>query len=387
MKQAKLFGEEEPMVLTKLELAKAQILAKQVESIVKPLCDKLEVVGSIRRQKPMVGDVDFVAVGTESNWGKIVQALKKAKVICAGQSVIKLNYPYENSLFQVDFYRATEQTFGIQALIRTGSADHNMWLASYALSKGFRLKYNEGLIKDKVAVAGETEESVFIHNLTIKDQDVFEIISDQKELERAEFIKRSLKVGAIALRGVVAAEKIDYLKREFELLCYDLDNIFQQKLGKEGMKGELDKVFGDEGKLHGCLEKLFGDDGKLVRDILYQNNIKSPIGQLRKTIESYFVGRDSQMYGMLDPNSKDSPMARLRQDILQKLDAIENSITVYLAQKQVIDKAPKKGFDFEDVLEEFLLMVSKPYGDVIEKTGKEKGKLNKSQRRLCNNAL
>ena len=161
MKQAKLFGEEEPAVLTKLELANAQILAKQVESAVKPLFDRLEIVGSIRREKPMVGDVDFVAVGTECNWGKIVQTLKKAKVICAGKSVIKLNYPYENCLFQVDFYRATEQTFGIQELIRTGSADHNMWLASYALSKGFRLKYSEGLKKEEVAVAGESEESVF----------------------------------------------------------------------------------------------------------------------------------------------------------------------------------------------------------------------------------
>ena len=161
MKQAKLFGEEEPNVLTKVELVNAQILAKQVESVVKPLCEKLEVVGSIRRQRPMVGDVDFVPVGTECNWGKIVQALKKAKVICAGKSLIKLNYPFENSLFQVDFYRATERTFGIQELIRTGSADHNMWLASYALSKGYRLKYSEGLIKDKAAVAGETEESVF----------------------------------------------------------------------------------------------------------------------------------------------------------------------------------------------------------------------------------
>ena len=36
-----------------------------------------------------------------------------------------------------------------------------MWLASYALSKGFRLKYSEGLIKDEVTVAGESEESVF----------------------------------------------------------------------------------------------------------------------------------------------------------------------------------------------------------------------------------
>jgi len=47
LKQVKLFGEEEPSVLTKLELAKAQVLAKEVESIVKPLCNKFEVVGSI----------------------------------------------------------------------------------------------------------------------------------------------------------------------------------------------------------------------------------------------------------------------------------------------------------------------------------------------------
>jgi len=62
-----LFGEEEPNVLAELELAKAQSLAKQVELVVKPLCNKLEVVGSIRRQKPMVGDVDFVAVANDCN--------------------------------------------------------------------------------------------------------------------------------------------------------------------------------------------------------------------------------------------------------------------------------------------------------------------------------
>ena len=161
MKQVKLFGGEEPVVLPRLELAKAQVLAKQVETAIKPFCDKLEIVGSIRREKPTVGDVDFVVVATDGCWGKITQVLRKAKVICAGKSVIKIHYPCENILFQVDFYRATGQTFGIQELIRTGSADHNMWLAGYALSKGFRLKYSEGLMKDEVAVAGETEESVF----------------------------------------------------------------------------------------------------------------------------------------------------------------------------------------------------------------------------------
>jgi DNA polymerase (family 10) len=161
MKQVKLFGEEEPIVLPRLELAKAQVLSKQVETIIKPFCDKLEVVGSIRRQKPTVGDIDFVVAGTDCGWSKIVQALKKTNVICAGKSLMKIHYPCERTLFQVDFYRATVQTFGIQELIRTGSADHNMWLAGYSISKGFRLKYSEGLMKDEVAVAGETEESVF----------------------------------------------------------------------------------------------------------------------------------------------------------------------------------------------------------------------------------
>lgn len=52
-------------------------------------------------------------------------------------------------------------TFGIHKLIRTGSAEHNQWLATYAITKGMRVKYSEGLIKDGKVVAGETEEGVF----------------------------------------------------------------------------------------------------------------------------------------------------------------------------------------------------------------------------------
>ena len=162
MKQAKLFGsDEEPVVLSSLDCTKAEAVAREVEASIRPLCDRLEIVGSIRRKKPQVGDCDFVVLATDTNWAKIVQTLRKSKMICAGSSLIKLNYPVECSLFQVDFYRSTPQTFGIQTLIRTGSADHNMWLAGYALSKGYRLKYSTGLVKDGVATAGETEESVF----------------------------------------------------------------------------------------------------------------------------------------------------------------------------------------------------------------------------------
>lgn len=164
MKQAKLFGyvEAEPTVLTKLELAKAQALASQVESSIKPLCTKLEVVGSIRRQRPEIHDIDFVVLTSDANWKKIISQFKKPNIICAGNQLVKVNYPIDGSLFQADLYRATEETYGIVKLIRTGSGEHNIFLANYAISKGFRLKFSEGLVtKDGQVLAGKTEESVF----------------------------------------------------------------------------------------------------------------------------------------------------------------------------------------------------------------------------------
>ena len=98
-----------------------------------------------------------------ADWLKINEKLKqlKARPNCAGDSIIKAFVPCQDGFFQVDFYRAKPSTFGILLLVRTGSADHNMWLAGHSFSKGMRLKYSEGLIKDGVSVAGETEQGVF----------------------------------------------------------------------------------------------------------------------------------------------------------------------------------------------------------------------------------
>ena len=214
-----------------------------------------------------------------------------------------------------------------------------------------------------------------IKGLEIRDPELYEIMSDQKETARPEFVKRALKVGAIALRDIVVTEKIDYIKKEFQRLCVELDEIFQLKLGKEGMKGELDKIFGKNGRLECRLEDLFGDNGRLARDILDMNNKNSPIGRLRETIESYFVGKDSEMYSMLDPNNKDSPMSRMRQDIMSELDKIKSTIEEHLAKKEIIEKTTKKGFMFEDTLEDFLLFILRPFNDLVERVGKKKGKL------------
>ena len=163
-KQSTLFQETEPTVLAELDLEEAGKLAEAIKTAVETHCDKIEIAGSIRRQKPKVHDIDFVVVAkSDSDWQKISEILRrqKAKPNCSGSQLIKAYLPCHNGLFQVDFYRAKPSTFGIHLLIRTGSADHNMWLAGYAISKGMRLKYSEGLIKDGKPVAGEDEKGVF----------------------------------------------------------------------------------------------------------------------------------------------------------------------------------------------------------------------------------
>src|SRR5665647_22471 len=163
-KQVTLFPQDAVKIIAELDLTEAEKTAAQIKATVDAHCELLEVAGSIRRQKPKVHDIDFVVVAkSDAEWQKINDKLKqlKAKPNCSGNSVIKAFVPCENGFFQVDFYRAKPSTFGIHLLVRTGSAENNMWLAGYAISKGMRIKYSEGLIKDNKAIAEETEKGVF----------------------------------------------------------------------------------------------------------------------------------------------------------------------------------------------------------------------------------
>lgn len=164
MKQSMLFQKDEPPTLQELDLKKAEALANQVTEVVQSRCTRIEVAGSIRRQRPKVHDVDFVvATENDAQWQKINQDLKKlkAKPSCSGKSVIKTYLPTKNGFFQVDFYRAQPKTFGILLLVRTGSAEHNTWLACHAMSMDLRIKYSQGLLKEGKVIAGADEEGVF----------------------------------------------------------------------------------------------------------------------------------------------------------------------------------------------------------------------------------
>jgi DNA polymerase/3'-5' exonuclease PolX len=160
-----------------MELAQASLLANSVLIALHPFCSGLMIAGSIRRQKAEVGDVDIVAmpkgvvaVGPlggpvsfpeNSVWSLLIpKELKKLglKVEASGQELHRCFFP---DGFQVDVYRARQETWGIILLVRTGSKEHNVKLCTLARSKGLMLSASQGVLDKSGIIACRTEEGIF----------------------------------------------------------------------------------------------------------------------------------------------------------------------------------------------------------------------------------
>ncbi|RLI46644.1 hypothetical protein DRO69_02650, partial [Candidatus Bathyarchaeota archaeon] len=127
------------------------------------------VAGSIRRRKDRVNDIDIVVQPKPQSWIKILNEFRRrfdAVTEKQGAKLATLYVPFVSKqgegYVQVDLYRASKRNWGILLLIRTGSAKHNIYLASLAIRKGYRLAYSKGLLNEKgEVVASKTEREVF----------------------------------------------------------------------------------------------------------------------------------------------------------------------------------------------------------------------------------
>ena len=140
----------------KLEQAKAK--AETIVEKLNPYCTRIEVAGSIRREKPFVNDIDLVAI--PSNQGQLIFEITQmgGTPILLGEKLIRYQMPN----ITIDIYIATPETWATLLLIRTGSAGHNIKLCSLAKSRGMKLKANgDGLFRNETRIAGDTEESIF----------------------------------------------------------------------------------------------------------------------------------------------------------------------------------------------------------------------------------
>lgn len=158
-----------------MKLEEAQKHAHTIVELIRDLCDKIEIVGSIRRRKSEVNDADIIAIpktkkymrvfeeyeSSDGSWKAIEKRLIQHGLhkIRAGDEL--LAFGLEHVDFPIDIYRARPETWGTLLLIRTGSARHNIILCSTAQHMGLALSAAQGVIKDGKVIASRTEEEIF----------------------------------------------------------------------------------------------------------------------------------------------------------------------------------------------------------------------------------
>lgn len=134
-------------------------IANDLHTRLAPLCLRSCIAGSIRRQKPLVGDIEVLfipCVTLETTEGELfpkplstvtlwIEELQKNKILAPRLkrdgsqtygSKIKLMTHVETGI-PIDFFTATETNWWNNLVCRTGSREHNIKLASRALELGF----------------------------------------------------------------------------------------------------------------------------------------------------------------------------------------------------------------------------------------------------------
>ena len=122
---------------TKTAIATITPVAHHLLDALAPYCERIELAGSLRRQKPMVGDIEIVAIPRRPKniFGEPLYVLPTlldeflaGKVVFAKDGPRYKQFPY--SKYTVDLFLPTADTWGSVFTIRTGSADFTHWLVS-----------------------------------------------------------------------------------------------------------------------------------------------------------------------------------------------------------------------------------------------------------------
>ena len=145
-----------------MKLQEAQQISKEVTESLSPYCERIEIAGSIRRRQPTVHDIDIVLIEKPEAVLLINGALASIGMIkLSGNKIKRLQYHKAN--IGIDLYFATPATWSTLLLIRTGSKENNIRLATQAKRRGWHLSASgDGLFNGKgERVAGDSEQSIY----------------------------------------------------------------------------------------------------------------------------------------------------------------------------------------------------------------------------------
>jgi DNA polymerase/3'-5' exonuclease PolX len=176
-----------------MQIKTALAYANKIIFWLEPYVTRAQIAGSIRRERPMCGDVDIVCIPKlkENKTGlfesdvqvenTLLTYLREyirrggndPKAATKPQWLARLGEPgpepkwdAENLLLelpkcQLDLWCANNENFATRLLCRTGSKEHNIWIASRAKAMGGHWNPYKGLTMAGRLVEAPTEEAIY----------------------------------------------------------------------------------------------------------------------------------------------------------------------------------------------------------------------------------
>jgi DNA polymerase (family 10) len=136
----------------------ALVVCDELVSKIQDYCERIEIVGSIRRNKDMIGDIDMV----------VIPKIPIDEFIENVKQVIEFDYGKKKKIFgmfngrPINIFVSTVESFGACIYQTTGPALYNIYIRQRAKRKGMKLnEYGLFTRETDEKVAGATEESIF----------------------------------------------------------------------------------------------------------------------------------------------------------------------------------------------------------------------------------
>ena len=122
---------------TKLPYTVVFPTAQRLVAALRPYCDRIEIAGSLRRQRPAIGDIELVALPRPrlNLFGEDIKGPNPLEVFLADKGIQFTKYGDRYKQFQygrhtVDLFLPTPATWGSIFTIRTGSWQFSKWLVT-----------------------------------------------------------------------------------------------------------------------------------------------------------------------------------------------------------------------------------------------------------------
>lgn len=142
----------------KIPIEKAKPIAEKYLQLFKPLCERIEIAGSIRREKSFIGDIELVCIPStikvedglfgykeerSPEFVKLVDSFVRVK----GNGTGKYTQIILEEGMHLDLFMTTRDQWGVIFMIRTGSAEFSERMVTECKQCGYYVE--DGYLKRK----------------------------------------------------------------------------------------------------------------------------------------------------------------------------------------------------------------------------------------------